>query len=116
MNERFLKRCSAVSAFAVAMTCASVAQAANEAVRSILIENHYFTPEVVKVPANKRIKLRVVNRDAGPEEFDSKALKVEKVISPRGKAEIFIGPLAPGKYPFMGEFHSSTAHGEVVAE
>jgi hypothetical protein len=116
MSERFLKSCIAASVFTAVMACASVVQAADEVGRNILIEGHYFTPEVVKVPANKRIKLRVVNRDAGPEEFDSKALKVEKIIPPHGTAEIFIGPLAPGKYPFMGEFHSGTAHGEVIAE
>jgi hypothetical protein len=116
MNKRFLTGRLAASVFTGALACASAAQAADEEVRSILIEDHYFTPEVVKVPANKRIKLRVVNRDAGAEEFESKMLKVEKIIPPRGTAVIFIGPLAPGKYPFYGEFHQSTAQGAVVAE
>ena len=44
------------------------------------------------------------------------ALNREKVIPSRSKAVIFIGPLAPGKYPFFGEFHEATAHGVVIAE
>lgn len=112
MNKRILMACIALPF----LTGAAAVQAEDEEVRSILIEDHYFTPEVVKVPAHKRIKLRVANRDAGPEEFDSKALKVEKIIPPRATVEILIGPLAPGKYSFMGEFHASTARGEVVAE
>jgi hypothetical protein len=38
------------------------------------------------------------------------------VIPGKSKATIFIGPLAPGRYPFMGEFTAATAQGTVVAE
>ncbi len=112
MNKRILMACIALPVF----FGATVVQAEDEEVRNILIEDHYFTPEVIKVPANKRIKLRVSNRDAAPEEFESKVLKIEKIIAPRGTAEFIIGPLAPGKYSFMGEFHAKTAQGTVVAE
>jgi hypothetical protein len=61
------------------------------------------------------VKLVVDNQDATPEEFDSHALNREKVIAGKSKALIFIGPLAPGRYPFMGEFNAATAQGAVVA-
>ena len=32
------------------------------------------------------------------------------------KGNIRLRPLAPGKYPFMGEYHAATAQGVVVAE
>jgi plastocyanin len=83
---------------------------------SIVIKGHVFVPAEVKVPAGKKVKLIVENQDATAEEFESPALKREKVIPPRSKAVIFIGPLAPGKYPFVGEFHESSAHGVVIAE
>ena len=63
-----------------------------------------------------KVKLVVDNQDAGPEEFDSHALNREKVIPGKTKATIFIGPLAPGRYPFIGEFNATTARGEVVAQ
>lgn len=82
----------------------------------LTIKDHRFEPAEVRVPAGKKIKLIVNNQDATPEEFESHALNREKVIAPGGKATIFIGPLAPGKYPFVGEFNEKTARGAVIAE
>jgi len=43
-------------------------------------------------------------------------MKVEKVIPGKSKGVVRIGPLTPGKYPFIGEYHESTAKGTVTAE
>ena len=82
----------------------------------ITIRDHRFTPSEIKVPANKRVTITVVNDDATPEEFESKPMKVEKVIPGKSKGVVRIGPLKPGRYPFVGEFHESTAKGVVIAE
>ena len=50
------------------------------------------------------------------EEFESSVLKVEKVIAGNSRGTVRIGPLAPGRYPFIGEFHEATAKGVVIAE
>ncbi|MEP7032045.1 MAG: cupredoxin domain-containing protein [Pseudolabrys sp.] len=96
------------------MTFAPVGVRAQEF--TLTIKDHKFTPTEIKVPANKRVMVTIVNEDATPEEFDSKALKVEKVIPGKSKGVVRIGPLAPGRYPFVGEFHESTAKGVVIAE
>ena len=83
---------------------------------TLTIKDHKFTPSEVKVPANKRVTLTVVNDDATPEEFDSHALKVEKVVPGKSKGIVRIGPLKPGRYSFVGEYHESTAKGVVIAE
>jgi plastocyanin domain-containing protein len=83
---------------------------------TITIKDHKFTPSEIKVPANKRIQVTVINDDPTPEEFESHPMKVEKVIPGKSKAVIRIGPLKPGKYPFVGEFHEATAKGTVTAE
>jgi hypothetical protein len=83
---------------------------------SIAIKNHTFDPSVLKVPANQRIKLTVQNLDNTAEEFESHALNREKVIPGGSKAVIYIGPLKPGRYEFLGEFNPATAKGVVVAE
>ena len=83
---------------------------------TLTIKDHKFTPSEIKVPANKRVILTVVNDDATPEEFDSKALKVEKVVAGKSKGIVRIGPLKPGRYSFVGEYHESTAKGAVIAE
>ena len=83
---------------------------------TLTLKDHKFSPAEIKVPANKRVKLTVVNDDATPEEFESHELRVEKVIPGKSKGIVRIGPLKPGRYPFIGEYHESTAKGVVIAE
>jgi Cupredoxin-like domain len=101
------------------MFLAAVLMAAGAAVLSasahaqeinLVIRNHKFEPAEIRVPA------RVSNEDASPEEFDSTALKVEKIIPGKSKGLVRIGPLDPGRYEFIGEFHADTAKGVVIAE
>ena len=94
---------------------ASPAQAADPEVL-LVIKNHRFVTAELKVPANQRIKLVVHNQDPTPEEFESHSLNREKIIPGGAKATIYIGPLKPGRYPFVGEYNDATAKGTVVAE
>ena len=82
----------------------------------LTIKDHRFNPTEIKVPANKRVQITVVNEDPTPEEFESKEMKVEKVIPGKSKGVVRIGPLKPGRYPFFGEFHEATAKGTLIAE
>jgi hypothetical protein len=82
----------------------------------VSIKNHRFNPVEIHVPAGQKIRLIVENQDATPEEFESHELNREKVIAGKSKATIYIGPLEPGRYPFVGEFNEDTAKGVVVAE
>lgn len=83
---------------------------------TLTIKNHVFTPAEITIPADKRVQVTVVNADDTPEEFESSALKVEKVVPGNSKAVVRIGPLKPGRYPFIGEFHEATAKGTVIAK
>ncbi|ARU27683.1 hypothetical protein CBR65_09720 [Cellvibrio sp. PSBB006] len=80
------------------------------------IRDHLFYPSLLVIPAGTKVKLIVLNRDTTPEEFESYELNREKVIMGGAKATIFIGPLAPGDYPFFGEFNPKTAQGLIRAE
>lgn len=80
------------------------------------IKDHVFSPSEIKVPANQRVAITVVNDDATPEEFESHPMKIEKVIPGKSKGVVRIGPLKPGRYLFVGEYHKSTAKGVVIAE
>ena len=88
---------------------------AADAYYTLVISGHRFQPAELTVPAGKKIKLLIENQDDTPEEFDSHALNREKVIVGNGHAILYIGPLDPGRYPFIGEFHESTAHGAIIA-
>jgi len=60
--------------------------------------------------------LVITNKDGGPEEFESKELRIEKII-PAGKTvRLRMPPLKAGTYPFVGEYHATTAKGRIVAE
>jgi plastocyanin len=102
----------------VVMLSAFCARAAAEDVytATITIRDHRFEPAELHVPAGKRILLTVVNADPLSEEFDSSALKVEKVIAGKSQGIVRFGPLNPGNYDFVGEYHEDTAKGRVVAE
>jgi hypothetical protein len=82
----------------------------------IVIKDHLFFPSVVEVPAGQKIRLRIINQDPTPEEFESYELNREKVIAGNRETVVFIGPLTPGEYPFFGEFNPRTAQGKVVAQ
>lgn len=83
---------------------------------TIEIRDHLFYPSQLIIPANTKVKLIVINRDATPEEFESYELNREKVIMGGAKAIIFVGPLVPGDYPFFGEFNPKTAQGMIRVE
>jgi len=82
---------------------------------SLVIQDHRFDPAELVVPAGVKIKLVVENRDATPEEFESHDLNREKVIAGKSSATIWIGPLKPGRYPYIGEYNEKTAQGVIVA-
>ena len=83
---------------------------------AVRIENHRFTPAEIHVPANTPVTLTVTNADTSAEEFDSPALKVEKVLVGGASGVVRLRPLRPGRYPFTGEYHAQTAFGAVVAQ
>ncbi|HWK97596.1 MAG TPA: cupredoxin domain-containing protein [Pseudolabrys sp.] len=110
-----MRRLFASTAVAAALAVAPLAAKAADDF-TLTIKDHKFSPTELKVPANKRVTITVVNADPTPEEFESSELKVEKIIAGNSKAVIRIGPLKPGRYGFFGEFHEDTAKGVVIAE
>lgn len=98
-------------------TCAFAGMAAAAELEfALVIKNHRFEPAELRVPARQRVKLVVHNQDSTPEEFESHSLNREKVIPGGSKATIYMGPLQPGRYEFIGEYNEATAKGAVVAE
>ena len=83
---------------------------------TVTIKNHRFEPTEIRVPAGKRVSIYVVNEDPTPEEFESISMKVEKIIPGKSKGLVRVGPLAPGRYDFFGDFNPDTAKGVLIAE
>jgi len=107
--------CSLVAAASLAL--AAVARAADSPPEiAMTIEKNRFQPEEIKVKAGTPFVLVVTNKDSGPEEFESKELRIEKVI-PAGKTvRIRVRALKSGTYGFFGEYHDKTAQGRIVVE
>lgn len=112
---RFLKRhdlYAVVAALALGVSSAAAAESAF----TLTIKDHHFEPAELRVPANQPATLTVKNLDATPEEFESKTLRIEKVIPGNSEATFTLRPLKPGRYKFVGEFHEDDAKGEIIAE
>jgi hypothetical protein len=108
---------AAVLALAIlTLSATGPTRVANAQEFTLTIKGNKFEPAEIRVPANKRFTVYVINDDATPEEFDSQSMKVEKVIAGKSKGLIRIGPLDPGRYDFIGEFHADTAKGVMIAE
>ncbi len=108
-------RCISLTLTVVLLAASSAALAEAPPI-TVTLKDHRFTPAEIKVPANQPIVLNVTNTDNLAEEFDSTALKVEKVIAGGQSGLVRIHPLRPGRYAFMGEYHSATAQGVVIAQ
>ncbi len=90
------------------------AHADDPPVFQLTLRNNRFEPATLTVPAGVKLVLKVRNGDATPAEFESASLGVEKIISGGREATVRLGPLKPGRYAFMDEFHQETAQGVLV--
>lgn len=91
-------------------------EAAGVKLFNLTIQNHTFQPATLSAPANQPLALHVVNKDNAAEEFESEALKREKIVPANGEITILLPALKPGTYGFVGEFHEETAKGTLVVQ
>jgi hypothetical protein len=106
----------ALTAAVAAALAFTLAQPASASEYKVTLKNHRFTPSTIKVKARTPNVIVLSNEDPTADEFDSESLKVEKVVAGNTTGKVRIRPLDPGRYPFMGEYHSKTAQGVVIAE
>ena len=64
-----------------------------------------FQPSEVRAPADKPIAFRVKNLDGKAMEFESKSLRVEKVVAAGSEGVINVRALKPGRYEFYDDFN-----------
>jgi plastocyanin len=99
---------------AVVLLVAGAAAAADVEI-PLTIEKNQFQPAEVKVKANTPFVLVITNKNPKAAEFESKDLRVEKVV-PAGKTvNLRIRALKPGTYGFVDDFNQQ-ATGRIVAE
>jgi plastocyanin len=102
---------------AAALTVLPAASFADDPVAiDLRLKDHKFEPSEIKAPAGKAIAIKLKNDDDAVEEFDSTALRMEKIVTQGGTVTIKLKPLAAGRYPFQGEYHPNTAQGVLIVE
>ena len=115
METKPLRFLTALVLAAAALAQGAAAAPPAPAPLTLVLKDHRFTPSTLTVPAGQKLQIVVINQDKATEEFDSHDLKIEKLITPNSRATIKLGPLKPGTYRFMGEFHPATAQGQIIA-
>jgi Cupredoxin-like domain len=83
---------------------------------SVTLKDHKFSPAEPTAPVGKPIVIEVENQDKTPAEFESKALRVEKVVPGGGKIRVQVRALPAGRYRFFDDYHESTTEGFLVTE
>jgi Cupredoxin-like domain len=87
---------------------------ADEPIR-LTIKDHRFVPDQITAPAGVRFQIAVSNQDPTPGEFESRELRVEKIVAAGSTISVMAGPLKPGTYKFFDDYHPDTATGTLTA-
>jgi hypothetical protein len=93
----------------------AVPAAAQQPQVAIAIRDTGFVPAEVQVPAGTKIELSIKNEQKVAAEFESQALRREKVIPPGATGTVYVGPLQPGRYEFFDDFRPNN-RGFLVAQ
>src|SRR5258708_32015934 len=102
---------AAICAVAMLQAAPSRAQQATEI--RVTHSKGQFQPSELRAPADKPIAFRVKNLDAKAMEFESKSLRVEKVVAANIEGVINVRALKPGRYDFYDDFNDK-ARGALV--
>ncbi len=106
----------AVAALAIGLAAGAARAAEGPPEIPLTIEGHRFTPVEITVAAGAPVVLVISNKDKAAEEFESRDLRIEKIV-PAGKTvRVRIPALKKGTYAFFGDFHPKTAQGRIVAQ
>src|SRR5882757_3006195 len=105
---------AAAALLSVIATGAVNAQSAAEI--QLSYKNKKFDPAEIGAPANTAIVIKLKNLDAAAMEFESKALKIEKVVAGSSEATINVRAQKPGRYEFFDEYNEKVARGALVVK
>ncbi|MDR3466382.1 MAG: cupredoxin domain-containing protein [Xanthobacteraceae bacterium] len=116
MTTTFASHVAARGFAVLALTAAVVlpARAQDAAQVSIGYANQRFEPAEASAPADRPLVIHVRNGGAKAIEFESKSLRVEKVIAPGTEGVMNIRALKPGRYEYFDDFDHAVRGALVV--
>jgi heme/copper-type cytochrome/quinol oxidase subunit 2 len=110
-----IKRLTLAALCATATLAVAPARAQQATEIQVTYSNGAFQPNELNAPADKAFTIKVRNADAKAMEFESKTLKVEKVVAAGGEAIVNVRAQKPGRYEFFNDFNEK-ARGNVVVK
>ena len=110
-----MKKLSFAVGCAIAMLSMSPSLAQQATEVQVSYSNGQFQPSEVRAPSDKPITVRVKNLDAKAMEFESKSLRVEKVVAANSEGVINVRALKPGRYEFYDDFNEK-ARGALIVQ
>jgi Cupredoxin-like domain len=108
---RHRKAAMGLGAVAIGFMAFVSAAKAEQVTLQVALKGHRFLPAELSAPANKPLVIEVSNQDPTPSEFESKTLRVEKVVAANSKITVQVRPLVPGRYRFFDDYHEDTTEG-----
>ena len=100
-----MRKLALAAVCAIAMLPAHTSQAQQATEIQVTYSRGQFQPSQLSAPADKPITFRVKNLDAKAMEFESKSLRVEKVVAANSEGVINVRALKPGRYEFYDDFN-----------
>lgn len=98
-----VSRCLAIVVMALPLAGTS-ALADDASSYNLVMNKDKFTPDRMEVPAEKKISILIDNQ-SGESEKIYFMVNHERVLPASEKTKVFIGPLDPGEYKFVGNYH-----------
>lgn len=84
--------------------------------RPAYIEEPPVRSEGAGRPGRQGVVGRGDRSDSTPAEFESKTLRVEKVVPAGGKITVRVRALQPGRYRFFDDYHEDTTEGFLIVK
>ncbi|WP_417809821.1 cupredoxin domain-containing protein [Thioclava sp.] len=113
-----MTRISRLAPALLMLACTPALAVADQTGPTITLTDGVVVPQTIALPADKAVTLTVYNTGETAAEFESKRLRIEKIIAPGETETIQLRALPAGSYPFVEEFHEDldTAKGTIVVK
>ena len=115
-SQMFLKATILAAVCAASVAAVTVARAQSATEIQLSYKDKKFDPAEISAPANTPIVIKFKNLDAKAMEFESKTLKIEKVVAGSSDAVINVRAQKAGRYEFFDEYNEKTARGALVVK
>jgi heme/copper-type cytochrome/quinol oxidase subunit 2 len=115
MTMKTVAAVCAIATLALSPLAVSFAQAQEATEIQLTYSKGQFQPNELRVSADKPITLRLKNLDGKAMEFESKSLRVEKVVAANSEGVINVRAQKPGRYEFYDDFNEK-ARGALVVQ